>query len=55
MKDEYTAGVPAPVVGTTGGMDVDTEAGTIQHHPPPQYTIPTQPGTCQIIVLFTLI
>ncbi|XP_075222984.1 smad/Smad4 homolog Medea isoform X3 [Lycorma delicatula] len=44
VKDEYTAGVvPAPVVGTTGGMDVDAEAGTVQHHPPPpQYTIPAQ-------------
>lgn len=48
VKDEYTAGVvPNTGVSTTGGMDVDSEAGTIQHHPPPpppQYAIPPQPG-----------
>lgn len=48
VKDEYSAGVVlgAGASSTTGGMDVDTETGTIQHHPPPppQYAISPQPG-----------
>uniref|UniRef100_A0A8D8YXF3 Mothers against decapentaplegic homolog n=3 Tax=Cacopsylla melanoneura TaxID=428564 RepID=A0A8D8YXF3_9HEMI len=55
IKDEYSAGVPGnapPVLPSPGGMDVDGETGTIQHHPPPpqrtQYTLhsgPPGPGS----------
>uniref|UniRef100_A0A8D8YVR5 Mothers against decapentaplegic homolog n=2 Tax=Cacopsylla melanoneura TaxID=428564 RepID=A0A8D8YVR5_9HEMI len=50
IKDEYSAGVPGnapPVLPSPGGMDVDGETGTIQHHPPPpqrtQYTLHSGP------------
>ncbi|KAL1461687.1 hypothetical protein WDU94_013559 [Cyamophila willieti] len=57
VKDEYSAGVPGnapPVLSTPGGMDVDGEAGTIQHHPPPsqrtQYTLHSGPGSGSSVV-----
>ncbi|KAI5705668.1 hypothetical protein M8J75_000731 [Diaphorina citri] len=54
VKDEYSAGVTstAPVLPTTGGMDVDGEAGTIQHHPPSQraqYNLHTQPSGSSVV------
>jgi hypothetical protein len=56
VKDEYSAGVTstAPVLPTTGGMDVDGEAGTIQHHPPSQraqYNLHTQPSGMHLVYI----
>lgn len=48
VKDEYSAGVVGGATATNSsvGMEVDAEAGTIQHHPPapPQYNITLQTG-----------
>ncbi|XP_046659023.1 mothers against decapentaplegic homolog 4 isoform X2 [Homalodisca vitripennis] len=50
IKDEYSAGVVPPPPPPAADMDVDTEAGTVQHHPPPpppsthQYVFSPQPA-----------
>uniref|UniRef100_A0A1B6CWR8 Mothers against decapentaplegic homolog n=1 Tax=Clastoptera arizonana TaxID=38151 RepID=A0A1B6CWR8_9HEMI len=48
VKDEYSAGVVGSTTSNSSnvGMDVDAEAGTIQHHPPAprQYNITLQAG-----------